>query len=332
MEAMMKAMTIPKTGPATVLEYTDMPKPDVQPGCVLVKVATTGLSFGDLMIRSGVYPHMPPLPYITGFEACGTVAEVGEEADASLIGKRVVVSGLNTHAEYVVAPAIFTALVPDGVSDEAATAVPANYMTAIKILDDIGRAQKGETVLIHAAAGGVGTALLQLSKLRGLKTIGIAGGAEKCAFALAQGADSVIDYTSQDVPARVRELTNDKGVNISFNSVCGDTLPADAQVLAPYGRLVMYGMAAGPPPPEMMMAFLSRFSDSISLHMFSFMTVAVNNPPEVGALLTRLMDMLAAGDISPPICKVFDLHEAVKAHEMMEARKVMGKVVFKVSG
>ncbi len=326
----MKAITIPKTGPASVLDHTDMPRPQVQPGGVLVKVSASGLSFGDLMIRSGVYPNMPPLPYITGFEACGTVAEVGDGVDTALVGTRVVVSGMNAHAEYVMVPAVFVAPVPDSVSSEAAAAIPANYMTAIKIMDDIGKAKEGETVLIHAAAGGVGTALIQLARLRDLKTIGIAGGVKKCAFALEQGAGAAIDYLSEDVPARVRELTDGKGVNISFNSVCGDTLPADVDILAPYGRLVMYGMAAGPPPPEMLMKFLMRFSDSISFHMFSFMTVAVNNPPEVGALLSKLMGLLESGKIAPPIHKVFDLEDAAKAHEMMEARRVMGKVVFKL--
>ncbi len=327
----MKATTISQTGPANVLEYSDMPIPAVPPGCVLVKVSFAGLSFGDIMIRGGAYPDMPPMPYIPGFEACGTVVQTGEGVDAALSGQRVAVSAMNTQAEYIVAPAAFIAPAPDGVSDEMVAAVPANYMTALKIMDDIAQAKSGETVLIHAAAGGVGVALLQLAKLRGLKTIGIAGGADKCAFALEQGAGAVIDYLSEDVPTRVKEITEGKGVDISFNSVCGDTLMGDLDILNPYGRLVVYGMAAGPPPPAFFMTFLSKFSDSISLHMFSFKTVAMNYPAEVGELLRKLMGLLAEGKIAPPIFKIFDLKDATKAHELMESRKIMGKVVFKVN-
>ncbi|MCF6221134.1 MAG: zinc-binding dehydrogenase [Robiginitomaculum sp.] len=331
MDKTMKATTISQTGSADVLEYSDMPIPAVPPGCVLVKVSFAGLSFGDIMIRGGAYPDMPPMPYIPGFEACGTVVQTGEGVDAALSGQRVAVSAMNTQAEYIVAPAAFIAPAPDGVSDEMVAAVPANYMTALKIMDDIAQAKSGETVLIHAAAGGVGVALLQLAKLRGLKTIGIAGGADKCAFALEQGAGTAIDYLSEDVPARVKEITEGKGVDISFNSVCGDTLMGDLDVLNPYGRLVVYGMAAGPPPPAFFMTFLSKFSDSISLHMFSFKTVAFNYPAEVGALLRKLMGLLAEGKIAPPIFKIFDLKDAAKAHELMESRKIMGKVVFKVN-
>ncbi|MCF6328559.1 MAG: zinc-binding dehydrogenase, partial [Henriciella sp.] len=208
---------------------------------------------------------------------------------------------------------------------------PANYMTALKVIDSIAQAKAGETVLVHAAAGGVGVALLQLARLRGLKTIGVAGGAEKCAFVLEQGADAAIDYLSEDVSARVKEITGGKGVDISFNSVCGETLLRDLDVLVPYGRLVVYGMAAGPPPPEFFMTFLSKFSDSISLHMFSFKTVAFNYPAEVGELLRTLMALLAEGKIAPPIFKIFDLEDATEAHELMESRKIMGKVVFKVN-
>ncbi len=331
MEKTMKAITIPQTGAADVLEYSDVPVPAPPPGCVLVKVFSSGLSFGDIMIRSGIYPDMPPLPYIPGFEACGEVVQVGEGVDASLFGKRVVISAMNTQAQYVVAPATSVARVPDDVSDDIAAAIPANYMTAFKMLDDIARVTTGETVLIHAAAGGVGVALLQLAKLRGLKTIGVAGGAEKCTFVMEQGADAAIDYLSEEVATRVREITGGKGIDVSFNSVCGDTLHGDLEVLAPFGRLVIFGMAMGPPPPDFLMKLLMRFADSISLHMFSFKTVVIGQPTEVGDLLRKLMALLTEGKIAPPICKTFDLVDITQAHEMMESRKIMGKVIFKVN-
>ncbi|VAW00914.1 Quinone oxidoreductase [hydrothermal vent metagenome] len=331
METMMKAICLPRTGTPDVLVYSKVAVPDVPPGCVLIKVAASGLSFGDVMIRSGIYPDMPPLPFITGFEACGEIVKVGEGVDVSVLGQRVVASAMNSHAEYAVAPAIFTAHVHESITDEFAAAIPTNYMTALKILDDIAQATEGETILVHAAAGGVGTALLQLARLRGLKIIGIAGGPDKCAFVMDQGADAAIDYLSEDVVSRVQEITDGAGVDISFNSVCGTTLHDDIEVLTPLGRLVVFGMAMGPPPPDVMTKLLSRFSDSISLRMFSFKTVAVHNPAEVGNLLHRLMDLLAAGKITPAICKTFDLRDAALAHEMMESRKVLGKIIFKLS-
>ncbi|MCF6214885.1 MAG: zinc-binding dehydrogenase [Emcibacter sp.] len=327
----MKAITIPRTGSANVLDYTEVPRPIVPQGCLLVKPSTMGLSFGDVMIRKGEYPHMPPLPFIPGFEACGVVTQTGDGVDSAWLDQRVVVSAMNAHAEYLVVPVPFVARVPESVSDEDAAAVPSNYLTALKMLDDIGRAVTGETILIHAAAGGVGTALLQLAKLRGLKTIGIAGGAEKCAFTLDHGADAAIDYLSEDVSARLQEITDGRGVDVSFNSVCGDTLYHDLEGLAPFGRLVIFGMAMGPPPPDLIMKFLARFSDSISLHTFSFETVAIHQAAEVGAALRMLMDLLAAGKIAPPIWRVFDLCDAAEAHEMLESRKVLGKVVFRVN-
>jgi len=330
-EKIMKALTIPRIGSADVLDYTEVPLPIVPQGCLLVKVSTMGLSFGDVMIRKGEYPHMPPLPFIPGFEACGVVTQVGDGVDRAWLDQRVVVSVMNAHAEYLVVPALFAARVAQSVSDEAAAAVPSNYLTALKMLDDIGRAVTGETILIHAAAGGVGTALLQLAKLRGLKTIGIAGGAEKCAFTLDQGADAAIDYLSEDVPARLREITDGRGVDVSFNSVCGNTLYDDVEGLAPFGRLVIFGMAMGPPPSDLIQKFLARFSDSISLHTFSFETVAVHQAADVGSSLHMLMELLAAGKIAPPIWRVFDLRDAAEAHEMLESRKVLGKVVFRIN-
>ncbi len=330
-EKTMKAITIARTGSADVLDYTEVPRPIVPPGCLLVKLSATGLSFGDVMIRKGEYPHMPPLPFIPGFEACGVVTQVGDGVDGSWLEQRVVVSAMNAHAQYLVAPVPFAARVPESVSDEIAAAVPSNYLTALKMLDDIGHTVTGETILIHAAAGGVGTALLQLARLRGLKTIGIAGGAEKCAFVMDHGADAAIDYLSEDVPARLREITDGRGVDVSFNSVCGNTLYDDVDGLAPFGRLVIFGMAMGPPPPDLIQKFLARFSDSISLHTFSFETVAVHQTAEVGASLRMLMELLAAGKIAPPIWRIFDLCDAPQAHEMLESRKVLGKVVFRVN-
>ena len=329
METTMKAICLARTGASEVLTWSDTPIPGVPPGFVLIKTAASGLSFGDLMIRAGLYPDMPPLPHITGFEASGTIVRLGEGVDPALLDQRVVASAMNAHAEYVIAPALFVAELPDSVSSETAAAIPTNYMTALKILDDIGEVRAGETVLIHAAAGGVGAALLQLAKLRNLKTIGIAGGTDKCTFVMDQGADAAIDYLSEDTVARVKEITGGDGVNVSFNSVCGTTLHDDLDVLAPSGRLVVFGMAMGPPPPDVMMKLFSRFSDSISLRMFSFKTVAMHSPEEVGKLLRELVGLVAEGEISPSICKTFDLSDAAAAHDMMESRKVMGKVIFR---
>lgn len=324
----MKAILVRKTGPAEVLECADVDAPMPGPGHLLVKVAAAGVGFGDVMQRRGLYPHMPPLPFVSGCEAAGVVTAVGPALPADWVGQRVVVVAPGgCAAEYVACPALFATRVPGGVSFETAAAIGVNYLTAYYLLKRAAVVAPGNTVVVYAAAGGVGSALVQLGKLERLKTIGLASSERKCQFVRDQGADHVVNSGAGPVAERVRELTGGAGTDVVFNSVGGETLAEDLKMLGPFGQLVLYGMAGGPPAPGFLFEFLQCFTASLSFRMLSLETVATSNPAGMGAALQELLNLAAAGRIAPHIHARLPLAQAAEAHRLIESRQVMGKVV-----
>lgn len=327
---MMKAIVLRQTGPAETLDYAQMERPQAAPGHILIKVAASGVGFGDVQLRRGLYPHMPPLPFITGYEAAGVVVEVGQGVSQDWMGKRaLVVTPGGCAAEYVACPAIFAARLPETVSFETAAAIGTNYLTAWCLLRRATALSAGDTVVIYAAAGGVGSALVQLARLDGLRVIGLAGSAEKCRFVRDQGADGVLQSGAGPLAAQVRALA-EKGVQAVFNSLGGSTLADDVAMLSPFGQIVLYGMAEGPPTAEFMMAFMGAFGLSPALRLMSLESLAAANPPDMGLALQELANLAGAGRIAPHIHTVLPLAQAAEAHRLLESRQVMGKVVLKV--
>ena len=325
----MKAITIDRHGDAGVLTCSDVDKPAPGPGELLIRVAICGAGYGDVMVRNGDYPGAPAFPITLGFEASGTVQATGDGVPEKWLGQRVMVAAPNCNAEYLTCPVPFVAALPDSVSDEAAAAAATNYATAHLLLPDAGTADPNSTLLVYAAAGGVGSAMVQLGKLAGFRVIGLTSTEEKCRFVKEQGADVAVNHTTDDVADAIRTFTEGRGADLIMNSVAGDTLARDFQVVAPFGRIVLLGMSAGPPAPEAMGHFLAAFGSSIALKLFSLSTVAALRPEAVHDTLEKLAALLAEGKIAPPIHDVLPLSDAAAAHRMIESGSVMGKVLLK---
>lgn len=324
-----KAIIIHRFGTTDVLNYDTVEIPAPGRGELLVRVAASGAGFGDVMLRNGQYPAAPPFPVTLGFDASGTVEAIGDTVADSWLGQRVMVVAPNCNAEYVVCPAVFATPLSDRVSDEAAAAAATNYTTAYHLLHTVSRAEKGESLLVYAAAGGVGSALVQLGKLAGHKVIGLTSTKDKCEFVLNQGADHVINYNSDDVAGRIREYTDGKGIDLVMNSVAGDTLDRDFEIAAPLGRIILLGMSAGPPASDLTAPFLENFGKSLSVQFFGLATLAMNFPEKISKSLEVLAGLLAENRIKPRIHEVLPLSETARAHQMIESARVMGKVILK---
>jgi NADPH2:quinone reductase len=327
----MKAIQIKAPGPVENMVLADVPDPRPGPGQVLVKVAAASINYLDVMLRTGRHPLDSPLPWIPGVECSGTVAELGQDVSGLKTGQRVMVLGkqydLRCYAELMVADLADVTPLPEGVDLGEAAALPLVYLTAWHALHTMGHAHARQTALLHAAAGGVGTALTQLARLSGLKTIGLTSTDKKVAFGLEIGLDHAINYRIENVTARVREFTDGRGVDLSFNSVAGDTLARDLDLLAPFGQIIWYGMAAGPPSDDLTQHLMNGFRRSAGIRPFSVYNVASYTPHLMAESKQEVLRMLAAGKIKPVIRSRRPLAEAAEAHREMEAGRSMGKLI-----
>jgi NADPH:quinone reductase len=275
---------------------------------------------------------MPQLPATPGTELSGTIEKVGEGVASRRPGQRVYASARERpqrgghYAEYVATPAEATFVLPDGIDLDAAAAL-ANYQVAYHIFNDAARLRKGQSVLVHAAAGGMGNALIDLAKAAGLRVIGVAGGAEKARFARDLGADHVIDRKGEDVAARVAELTGGRGVDAIIDPVAGPTIPGNLALLAPCGVLVIYGGLGGKAPLDLEQTLRAR-GNSPAIRHFTIHTWD-RLVEERRAGVRAIIDMLAAGKLHPRIHAVLPLAQAARAHEMLESGAVLGKLLLR---
>lgn len=325
----MKAILIDHFGDKGVLKYDDIETPAPKPGELLIRIAVCGAGFGDVMLRSGGYPDEPVFPITLGFDASGTVDAVGDGVPDTWLGRRVMVAAPNCNADYVVVPVPFATPLPDSVSDEAAAAAATNYASAYHLLHTVNRVEEGQTMLVYAAAGGVGSALIQLGKLAGLHVIGLTSTPSKCDFVLAQGADCAINYNDENVVEKINKFTDGKGVDSIMNSVAGDTLNRDFQVVAPLGQVTLFGMSAGMPSPDLTGQFLMNFRRSIRLQMFSLATLAMHYPEAITKSLETIVKLIAEDKIEPHVHEILPLAETAQAHHLIESGQVLGKVLLK---
>jgi NADPH2:quinone reductase len=242
----MKAILVPENGGADVMKYTDsQPVPALSDGQVLVKNHFAGVNFIDTYFRTGLYPAPGGLPMIIGQEASGTIAKVdGSNPLGFKEGDRVVWIKFGGYAEYTAVPADKVVKIPDGVSDEEAVGGFLMGMTALSLVKEAYPVKKGETVLVHAAAGGMGLLLCQILRDMGVTVIGTAGGPEKCALAKENGATHVIDYKKTDGPSwveQVMKLTDGKGVDCTYDGVGKDTYEGDLEVAKRKSKVVYFG-------------------------------------------------------------------------------------------
>jgi NADPH2:quinone reductase len=326
----MKLIQVQKPGPPGVMQLLDVPVPEPKPGEVLIKAHAIGVGMPDCLIRAGTYSWMPPLPATPGTELAGTIEKVGAGVTTRRIGQRVYTTARERphrgghYADYVVTPAEATFVLPDNVDLDAAASL-ANYQVAYHIFNDALALKKGQTVLIYAAAGGMGNALIDLAKAGDLKAIGVVSSPAKVLFAGELGADHVIDRKTENVAERVEVYTGGRGVDAIIDPVGGAGIPGNLALLAPCGTLVVYGGLGGKVALDLQTTMRAS-KNSPAIRQFSIHTWD-HLVEERRAGMRVLIDMLAAGKLHPRIHARLPLNEAARAHEMLEGGEVLGKLL-----
>jgi NADPH:quinone reductase len=325
-----KRIEVKKPGPPGVMELLDVPVPEPQAGEVLVKAHAIGVGIPDCLIRAGTYAWMPPLPVTPGTEMSGTIEKVGAGVTSRKVGQRVYTTARERphrgghYADYIATPAEATFVLPDNVDLDAAASL-ANYQVAYHIFNDAVQPRDGQTVLIYAAAGGMGNALIDLAKAKGLVVIGVVSSADKARFARELGADHVIDRKTEKVAARVREITGGHCVDIIIDPVGGPSIPGNLELLGPCGMLVVYGGLGGKVALDLQTTIRTS-KNSPAFRQFSIHTWD-HLPDERRAGMRALIDMLAAGRLKPRIYAKVPLTQAARAHKMLESGEVLGKLL-----
>jgi NADPH:quinone reductase len=328
----MKLIQFRAPGPPGVLQCLDVPIPQPQAGEILIRAHAIGVGIPDTLIRAGTYSHMPPLPATPGTELSGVVEKIGAGVAIRRPGQRVYATARERpqrgghYAQYVAAPAEATFVLPDNVDLDAA-AVLANYQVAWHIFNDAVRLDAGRSVLVHAAAGGMGNALIDIAKAAGLVVIGVAGGAEKARFARDLGADHVIDRKAEIIGERVAQITGGRGVDAVIDPVAGPSIPGNVALLAPCGVLVLYGGLGGKAPLDLEQTLRAR-GNSPAIRHFTIHTWD-RLVEERRAGMRAVIAMLAAGKLNPRIHACLPLAEAARAHEMLESGAVLGKLLLR---
>ncbi len=328
----MNAIVIDEVGESSALKYRNMADLVLEPNEVKISVTATTVNYIDALIRAGNMPPgmMPSLPFIPGVECIGVVEQTGSQVDGFDQGDKVAYFGKigsATYAESVVATATSLVKIPSSVNDVKAAVIPVNYATAYHMLHNVAKITSDDVLLIHAAAGGVGTALIQLAKLIGATVIGSVGSEAKKTYALNQGADFVVNYKAENLHESILEITQNQGVNASFNPVSGDSLPDDLGVLAPFGHLVVFGFLAGLPDQPLQETLLKHFGKSLTVSYSDIYTLYNQDFEELKSILRTLFELLSSGKITPKIYQEIPLAQAATAHKLLESGKVIGKLV-----
>jgi NADPH2:quinone reductase len=319
----MKAIQVAQVGGPEVLTLVDVPVPDPQPNEALVQIEAAGINFIDVYVREGRYPA--PLPFINGQEASGLVVAVGPDVTTLRLGDRVAyTSALGSYAEYATVSADRLVKIPDELDFNQAAGAMLQGMTAHYLSHSTYPIKSGDTVLIHAAAGGVGLLLVQMAKKLGARVIATAGSESKAQLARDAGADEVIIYTEQDFETETQRLTEGQGVRAVYDGVGKDTFAKDLNVLAPRGYLVLFGAASGAVPPFDLMELCkhgSLFVTRPTLHHYTATT------EELGQRAHDVLQMIVSGELKLRISKTYPLAEAEQAHRDLEGRKTTGKLL-----
>jgi NADPH2:quinone reductase len=325
----MKAIQITQTGTTDVLNYVDIPTPKPQKGKVLIKIESIGVNYGDVAMRKGIYPQ--DLPFIPGVEYSGTIEATGADVNHNIrVGQSVVgFTPRNAYAEYITAPADSIIPIPDDFDKDKAAAFPITYLTAYHLLHTMAHVKAGQIILSYAAAGGVGTAINQLAQLADAKVIGLTSTAEKIQYLKEQGVNKVINYKTEDVVQRVKDFTDGRGVDVVLNSLAGDTLSRDFETLAPLGQILCYGFTSGPITGNLTKALTSDLMSSKGIRGFSLYTVVESKPQLMAESVAKVTQLLLENKIVPHIHDRIPLSEVARAHQIMEAGKVCGKLILK---
>ncbi|MEW6126870.1 MAG: quinone oxidoreductase [Acidobacteriota bacterium] len=319
----MKAIVVEQYGGAEALQVKEVDKPTPNQGEALVKLAATGLNFIDVYHRTGLYPL--PLPFTPGNEGAGTVEAVGSGVTEVAVGDRVAyVGAMGAYAEYTLVPAGRLIKLPNAIDERSAAAAMLQGMTAHYLVYSTYQLKSGDTALIHAAAGGVGLLLIQMAKRIGARVIGTCSTQAKAQLAREAGADEIILYTEKDFEEEVKRLTNNRGVQVVYDSVGKTTFLKSLKCLAPRGMLALFGQSSG--TVEAFNPALLAQQGSIFLTRPSlFHYVATREELEWRA--DDVLSWVAAGELKLRIEQTFALADASEAHRALEGRKTTGKVL-----
>jgi NADPH2:quinone reductase len=319
----MKAIQVKQPGGPEAMELVELPVPQPKPNEAVVKLAASGVNFIDVYIREGRYKSPPP--FVLGQEGAGVVNAVGASVTTVKNGDRVAWTGLmGSYAEYAAVPADRLVPIPDGVTDQQAGAAMLQGMTAHYLSHDTYPLKRGETALVHAAAGGVGLLLVQMAHHIGARVIATVSTDDKARLAREAGADEVILYTQSDFEAETKRLTGGKGVDVVYDSVGKTTFDKGLNVLRPRGVMVLFGGSSGAVPPFDLIALSQKGS------------LYVTRPTLVNYIATReelmsrsgaVFGMMAAGKLKLRIEHTYPLAEAQRAHRDLEGRKTTGKLL-----
>jgi NADPH2:quinone reductase len=325
---MMRAIQLEEYGGPEVLKVVEMEVPEPSAKEVLIKIEAIGVNYADTARREGQYVIDTPLPFVPGAEVAGTVEKIGSDVTRFKKGDKVVTllgsSRATGYAEFTVAEERGLIPVPDGVDVKQAVSLPLQGLSAYHILKTMGRIEQGETVLIHAAAGGVGTIAVQLAKLFGASiVIATASTPEKRSLAIEMGADEAVDYTQEGWEKEVLQLTGGKGVDVALEMAGGDVFRKTLSCMAPFGRLVIYGVASG---EQSRLYPSSLMAQNLSVIGF-FLPQIMRKKELYLQSLSDLLGYLQNGELKLTIGGVYPLESAKEVHQMLQGRQTKGKLI-----
>ncbi len=341
----MKAIMLTKLGGPDVLKVHDVPKPTIKnPNDVLVKIKFSGINFAEILARRGLYKWVPARKgFILGMEGAGIVEKVGTEVANFNVGDPViVVRGFGCHAEYIVLEEKYVLPAIPNYTLEQNAAFTGSFMTAYLALVKFARVESGETILVQAAAGALGTATVKLAKALGLKVAGTASNTEKITMLNKMGINLAINYSKENFKESIMEWTDNKGVNVVLESVGGEVFRDSLQCLSAMGRLIFVGLSSirfskfNPLTwwstykliPKI--SLLDMLGKSYGIQAFHAGRLLDNNYTEIRKSFDDLVNLVQQHEISPTISRIFQLNEIVEAHRMIESRNNIGKILLKI--
>jgi NADPH2:quinone reductase len=321
----MRAVVVDRLKEPSELEVSERPDPVAGAGQLLIDVKAAGVNFFDILQVRGQYQVKPPLPFVPGAEVAGVVRALGEGVSGFAEGERVLAScGLGGFAELAAVSARGTRKLPDAMTFEEGAALPIIYPTSYAGLVFRAALARGETLLVHAAAGGVGTAAVQIGKALGARVIATAGSADKLEVARRCGAEVLIDYRQEDFVERVKQATDGRGADVIYDSVGGDVFDRSLKCIAWNGRLLVIGFAGGEIPSVKANRILLKNISVVGLHWGAYMQ---HEPGRIDETFDALFAMHARGEIAPVIYDRYPLDKAAQALVDLGSRKTYGKVI-----
>jgi NADPH2:quinone reductase len=324
----MRALVCAAWGGPETLRLGELPDPVPGPGEVVLRARAAGVNFADTLLIQGKYQEKPAVPFAPGLEVAGEVAALGPGVTHLRIGQRALAPvDHGAFAQLVKARASDAFAIPDAMDWATAAGFPITYGTAHGALVWRAGLKAGETLVVHGAAGGVGLATVEVGKALGARVIGTAGGADKIAVALEHGADAVIDYKSEDLRARLRELTGGRGADVYFDPVGGEVFEASLRAIAWEGRIVVIGFAGGAVPQIPANILLVKNVSAVGFYWGSYRRQA---PDRLAAQFADLFRWFEQGRLKPHVSHRLPLGRAAEAFELLQQRKATGKVVVEI--